>query len=205
MVSDLSSHLYLKVAGPTWKIQSSSKLWQVQKWQAEIPDTPLGLTDIGRTDQAKLNEWRGKFSILQLIQLSFSRSPGRATSNEPDKRVMLCSEWTITACLAVLHLAQMKYPFFLPELCKQNAIFSVFSHQNSKWKFQDNFASTAGWTRIDSFIVDVQIQRQIAQKIFELKVEAGPVTDTSFYLFLIGCKLWLWLIAVHARWIVSKL
>ena len=41
------SVLYLKVAGPTRKIQSSSKLWQFRKWQAEIPDTLLGLTGIG--------------------------------------------------------------------------------------------------------------------------------------------------------------
>ena len=37
----------LKVACTTRKIQSSSKLQQFQNWQAEIPDTPLGLTGIG--------------------------------------------------------------------------------------------------------------------------------------------------------------
>ena len=42
-----SAHPYLKVAGPARKIQSSSKLRQVRKWKAEIPDTPLGLTGIG--------------------------------------------------------------------------------------------------------------------------------------------------------------
>ena len=40
----------LKVAGLTLKIQSSSKLRQFWKWQAEVPDTPLGLTGIGNTD-----------------------------------------------------------------------------------------------------------------------------------------------------------
>ena len=38
---------YLKAAGPTRKIQSSSKLRQFRKRRAEIPDTPLGLTGIG--------------------------------------------------------------------------------------------------------------------------------------------------------------
>ena len=35
------------MAGPTRKIQSSSKLRQVRKGNTEIPDTPLGLTGIG--------------------------------------------------------------------------------------------------------------------------------------------------------------
>ena len=35
------------LAGPTRKIQSSSKLRQFRKWQAEILDTPLRLTGIG--------------------------------------------------------------------------------------------------------------------------------------------------------------
>ena len=48
VVSDPSARPYLKVAGQTRKIQSSSKLWQVRKWNAEIPDTPLGLTGIGK-------------------------------------------------------------------------------------------------------------------------------------------------------------
>ena len=38
---------YLRVAGPARKIQNSSRLRQFRKWQAEIPDTPLGLTGIG--------------------------------------------------------------------------------------------------------------------------------------------------------------
>ena len=56
VVSDPSARPYLKVAGPTWKIQSSSKLWQFRffgRWQAEIPYTPLGLTGAGKHyDQA---------------------------------------------------------------------------------------------------------------------------------------------------------
>ena len=47
VVLDPSASQYLKVASLTQKIQSSSKLWQVQKWKAEIPDTLLGLTGIG--------------------------------------------------------------------------------------------------------------------------------------------------------------
>ena len=38
---------YLKVAGPTRKIQSLSKLRQFRKLRAESPDTPLKLTGIG--------------------------------------------------------------------------------------------------------------------------------------------------------------
>ena len=47
VVSDLSARQYLKVACPNRKIQSSSKLRQVQKGKAEIPDTQLGLTGTG--------------------------------------------------------------------------------------------------------------------------------------------------------------
>ena len=39
----------LKAAGPTRKFQSSSKLRQFRKRRAEIPDTPLGLTGIGKS------------------------------------------------------------------------------------------------------------------------------------------------------------
>ena len=39
---------YLKLAGPTRKIQSSSQLRQIRKGNAEIQDTPLGLTGIGK-------------------------------------------------------------------------------------------------------------------------------------------------------------
>ena len=46
-VSDSTASPYLKVASLTMKIQISSKLRQFQKWQAEIPDTPQGLTGIG--------------------------------------------------------------------------------------------------------------------------------------------------------------
>ena len=47
LVSDSTTRSYSKVAGLTRKIQSSSKLRQFQKWQAEISDTQLGLTGIG--------------------------------------------------------------------------------------------------------------------------------------------------------------
>ena len=35
------------------------------------------------------------------------------------------AEWTITERQAVLCLAQMKHRYFVPEHCKQNAIFQV--------------------------------------------------------------------------------
>ena len=70
----------------------------------------------------------GEISIVQSIQLGFLLSLGSATSNEANKRAMLRAEWTngrtITARRAVLCLAQMKYRYFDPESCKQNAIFS---------------------------------------------------------------------------------
>ena len=42
VVSDPSARQYLKVASPTRKIQSSSKLQPDLKWKSEIPDTLLG-------------------------------------------------------------------------------------------------------------------------------------------------------------------
>ena len=84
---------------------------------------------------------------------------------------MRYAEWTITARRAVLRLAQMKYRYFVPECCKQNAIFSGTSQAiktdhisiiypqtgdllsvsckgtaAAKWqmKFQDNFAHEEG-------------------------------------------------------------
>ena len=60
----------------------------------------------------------------------FLRSLGSATSNVANKSVMRVAEWTIAARRAMLHSAQMKYRYFVPECCKQNAIFSGTSHQN---------------------------------------------------------------------------
>ena len=51
MVLDLSARLYLKVAGPTWKIQLvKAPTAEVRKGKAEIQDTQLGLTGIGMLD-----------------------------------------------------------------------------------------------------------------------------------------------------------
>ena len=71
----------------------------------------------------------GEISIFQSIQLGVSRSLGSAAFNEANKSAMLRAEWTITARRAVLRFAQMKYGCFVPERCKQNAIFSGTSHQ----------------------------------------------------------------------------
>ena len=62
---------------------NSSLLRQVRKWKAEIPDTPLGLTGIGKRTE-------GKISIVQSIhwQLGFSHSLGGAKLNEAIKSVM---------------------------------------------------------------------------------------------------------------------
>ena len=70
------------------------------------------------TDTAKLNAWShcGGGNLDQSIQHCFSRSPGRATSNEANKSTMWSAEWTITALRAVLRLAQMKI-----DILSQNA------------------------------------------------------------------------------------
>ena len=73
---------------------------------------------------------QGETSIVQSIQLDFLRSLGSATSNEANKSAMRRAEWTITARRAVLRLAQMKHRYFVPERCKQIAIFSDTSHPN---------------------------------------------------------------------------
>ena len=70
----------------------------------------------------------GEISIVQSIQLGFSRSLGSA-----NKSAMRRAKWTITARRARLRLAQMKYRYFVPECCKQNAIFKGTSHQNRSY------------------------------------------------------------------------
>ena len=78
---------------------------------------------------SKTHRVEGEISIFQLIKLSVSRSLGTvvrsAAFNEANKSVMRRAEWTITARRAVLRLGQMKYRYFVPERCKQNAIFLV--------------------------------------------------------------------------------
>ena len=76
---------------------------------------------------------QGEISIVQSIQLGFSHSQGSAAFNEANKSAMLRAEWTIPARQAVLNLAQMKYRYFVPEHCKQNAIFSGATHQNRSY------------------------------------------------------------------------
>ena len=79
----------------------------------------------------------GETLIVQLIQLCFLHSLGSATSNKANMSTMLRAEWIIFACRAMLHLAKMKYQNFIPESCKQNAIFSGTSHQDRS--YLDNF------------------------------------------------------------------
>ena len=54
-VSDSTASPYLKVAGPTRKIQSLSKLWQFRKWRAEIQNILLGLTGMGTLENSILS------------------------------------------------------------------------------------------------------------------------------------------------------
>ena len=65
-----------------------------------------------RNQSSKNQRVEREINIVQLIQLYFLLSLGGATSNEANKSTMLRTEWTITARLAVLHLAQMKYRYF---------------------------------------------------------------------------------------------
>ena len=57
---------------------------------------------------------------------------------------MLHADWTITARLAVLRLAQMKYQYFWPRKLKQNPIFSGTSHQNRS--YLSNILTNRQWT-----------------------------------------------------------
>ena len=90
----------------------------------------------------KIQRMEGEISIVQSIQLGFSRSIGSATSNAANKSAMLRAEWTIAARRAVLCLAQMKCRYFVRECCKHNAIFSDTSHQDRT--YLDN-VSTNRW------------------------------------------------------------
>ena len=78
-----------KVAGPTWKIQSSSKLLQVQKWKAEFPDTPLGLTGIGILEYRWLlhiNQFAKKVLLMQYMTYVM-------TQNMESRNQMACCKW----------------------------------------------------------------------------------------------------------------
>ena len=76
VVSDLSARPYLKVAGQTRKIQSSSKLRQVRKGKAEIQDTLLGLTGIGMLDDP--------LSVSLFLSPCLALSPSRSLALKSD-------------------------------------------------------------------------------------------------------------------------
>ena len=86
---------YLKVAGPTRKIQSSSKLRQFQKWRAEIQDTPLGLTGIGRQMLAKSYKRLSKSCAPRSCKVISSPKINRsAASNSMQVEVLPQSLWS---------------------------------------------------------------------------------------------------------------
>ena len=127
--------------------------------------------------------WPGKtqrlqweISIVQSIQLGFSRSLGSTTSNEAYKSAMRRAEWTITARQAVLHLAQMKYRYFVPERWKQNAIFSDTSHHNRAYLYN---VLTNRW-----YIVAFQ-QRHCSSKVTDENIKTSlpilQVLTPKFY------------------------
>ena len=105
-------------------------------------------------------------SIVQSIQLGFSCSLGATTANVPYKSAMRCAEWTITARRALLCLAQMKYRYFFPERCKQNASFSGTSHQNGS--YLDNI-STNGWYTVG--FQQGQCSRAVTNENFKITVQ----------------------------------
>ena len=95
---------------------------------------------------SKTQRVEGEISIVQSIQLGYSRSLGSATSDEANKRAMLRAEWTITARRAVLRLAQMKRRYFGTlqadhDFFRYNLELQTLSDGR---KFQDNFPNTAG-------------------------------------------------------------
>ena len=122
-------------------------------------------------------QWvEGEILIVQSIELGFSCSQGSTTSNEANKSAMLRAEWTITARRAVLRLAQMKYRYFVPERCKQNAIFSGTSHQNRS--YLDNI-STNRW-----YIVGFQqghCSRKVTDENFKITLQILQVLTPKFY------------------------
>ena len=83
----------------------------------------------------------GKLETRKLEISSYASGPTwgptkqklRKSSNEADKIAMRRAEWTITARRAVLRLAQTKHRYFVPEHCKQIAIFSGTSHQKRSY------------------------------------------------------------------------
>ena len=92
-----------------------------------LPDGSLENTTVCG-EQTKQNSAHGGRNLD--CSVDFSSVSGSATSNEANKSAMRREEWAITARQAVFRLAQMKYRYFVPEDCKQNAIFSGSSHQN---------------------------------------------------------------------------
>ena len=67
----------------------------------------------------------GEISMVQSIQLGFSRSLGSATSNEANKSAMRRAEWTSTARRAVLRLAQRNIDILTQNAVSRTRFFQV--------------------------------------------------------------------------------
>ena len=102
----------------------------------------------------KTQRVEGEISIVQSIQLGFSRSLGSWTSNEAKKSTMRSAEWTITARRAMHRLAQMKNRFFVGNL-----------PQNSE--------NTASWTRF------LQVQAIKTGRISIIYRQTGDILSFS--------------------------
>ena len=127
------------------------------------------------------------------MQLGFSRSLGSAAFNEANKSAMLRADWTITTRRAVLRLAQIKYRYFVPERCKQNAIFSSTSHQNRA--YLDNI-STNRW-----YIVGFQQGHCSSKVTNEILQVLTPIFHSNSISVL--CKGWLQWIAIMMQGLLT--
>ena len=131
---------WLWTRAPKWELVCTTGRYDVKDnhaqwvawwltWKHNLRAEPT-VTDSQAEQNSKhggINLDSSEILIVQALQIGSSRSLGSWTSNK------LLRAKTIIARQAVLHLAQMKYRYFVQECCKQNAIFSDTSHQNRSY------------------------------------------------------------------------
>ena len=110
-----------------------------------------------------------------------------------DRRAQQVAWWLARKCYMRAGMAQMKYRYFVPEHCKQNAIFSGTSHQNRS--YLDNI-STNQW-----YIVGFQqghCSRKVTDENIKISLPILQVLTPKFHSNSISalCKGWL-------QWIAS--
>ena len=122
-----------RMRAPKWEHVCTTGQYDVKDHHAQLLAQWLTRKHDKRAgnQSSKNQRVEGKISIVQSMQFGFLPSLGSATSNEANKSVMQPAEWTIIERkLCSPSGAQMKYRYFDPESCKQNAIFSGTSYQN---------------------------------------------------------------------------